>query len=145
MTVLVDTSVWSLALRRRPEDLSAAQHLAVAEWSELVREGRIQLIGPIRQELLSGLRHKRQFALLERRLWAFPDIPIETADYVEAAAFFNLLRDRGITGAPTDLLICAVAHRRQWAIFALGEDFERYARILPIRLHSVAAASARKS
>ena len=143
--VLVDTSVWALALRRRPEDLSANQQLVVAEWSELVREGRVQLIGPIRQELLSGLRHKQQFALLEKRLSAFPDTSIETADYVEAARFFNFLRERGSSGAPTDLLICAVAHRREWAIFALDEDFERYARSLPVRLHRVALASAKKS
>ena len=141
---LVDTSVWSLALRRRPEDLSAEQQLAVAEWSDLVREGRVQLIGPIRQELLSGLRHKQQFALLEKRLSAFPDTLIKTTDYVEAARFFNLLRERGITGAPTDLLICAVAHRRDWAIFALDEDFQCYARMLPIRLHRMASASAKK-
>jgi len=140
VTVLVDTSVWSLALRRRPQHLNAEQQLVVAEWSELVREGRVQMIGPVRQELLSGLRHKRQFALLEKRLSAFPDNPIQTTDYLEAARFFNLLRERGITGAPIDLLICAVARRRDWAIFALDEDFERYARILPIRLHRVAPA-----
>ena len=138
--VLVDTSVWSLALRRRPKDLSREQQLVVREWSELVREGRVQMIGPVRQELLSGLRHKQQFALLEQRLAAFSDTPIETADYVEAARLFNLLRDRGITGAPSDLLICAVAHRREWAIFALDEDFERYARVVPMRLHRVAPA-----
>ncbi len=51
--VLVDTSVWSLALRRKPEHLSPREQLLVAEWSELVREGRVQMIGPIRQELLS--------------------------------------------------------------------------------------------
>jgi predicted nucleic acid-binding protein len=133
--VLVDTSVWSLALRRRPEHLSPPEQLLVAEWSELVREGRVQMIGPIRQELLSGLRHKQQFALLEERLSVFPDTPIETADYLEAARFFNLLQAGGVTGTPIDLLICAVAHRREWAIFALDTDFERYARILPLRLH----------
>ena len=96
--VLVDTSVWSLALRRRPEHLSPREQLLVAEWSELVREGRVQMIGPIRQELLSGLRHKQQFALLEERLSVFPDTPIETADYLEAARFFNLLQAGGVTG-----------------------------------------------
>ena len=143
MTVLVDTSVWSLALRRRPKDLRPDQQLIVAEWSELVREGRVQLIGPIRQELLSGLRHARQFTLLEQRLAAFPDAAIETQDYVEAARIFNLVREKGVTGAPVDLLICAVARRRQWAIFALDEDFERYTRILPIRLHRVRSVPAK--
>lgn len=138
--VLVDTSVWSLALRRRPKDLSPDQQVVVAEWAELVRDGRVQMIGPIRQELLSGLRYKQQFELLEQRLAAFPDAPIETADYVEAARLFNLLRDKGVTGAPTDLLICAVARRREWTVFAVDEDFERYARVAPIGLHRVAPA-----
>lgn len=133
--VLVDTSVWSLALRRKPEQLSPQERFLAAEWSELVREGRVEMIGPIRQELLSGLRHKQQFALLEERLSVFPDTTIETADYLEAARFFNLLRVGGVTGTPIDLLICAVAGRREWAIFTLDADFERYARILPIRLH----------
>jgi predicted nucleic acid-binding protein len=138
--VLVDTSVWSLALRRKPEHLSSQEQLLVAEWSELVREGRVQMIGPIRQELLSGLRHKQQFALLEERLSVFPDTPIETADYLEAVRFFNLLQGAGVPGAPIDLLICAVARRREWAIFTLDADFERYARILPIRLHRLPSA-----
>ena len=138
--VLVDTSVWSLALRRRPEHLSQQEQLLVAEWSELVREGRVQMIGPVRQELLSGLRHKQQFALLEERLSVFQDTPIETADYLEAARFFNLLQAGGVTGTPIDLLICAVARRREWAIFSLDADFERYARILPLRLHRLPSA-----
>jgi hypothetical protein len=141
--VLVDTSVWSLALRRRPADLNPGQQVVVAEWAELVREGRVQLIGPVRQELLSGVRSRRQFAVLEDRLAAFPDVRLETADYVEAARFFNSLRERGITGAPTDLLICAVTHRRGWSIFARDEDFERYAEVLPLRLHRVSSGGVR--
>ena len=66
-----------------------------------MREGRVQMIGPIRQELLSGLRHKQQFALLEERLSVFPDTPIETADYLEAARFFNLLQAGGAPGLPS--------------------------------------------
>jgi hypothetical protein len=138
--VLVDTSVWSLALRRKPEHPSQREEFLVAQWSELVREGRVQMIGPIRQELLSGLRHKQQFALLEERLSVFPDTVIETADYLEAARFFNLLQAGGVTGTPIDLLICAVAHRREWAIFTSDADFERYSRILPIRLHRLPSA-----
>ena len=138
--VLVDTSVWSLALRRKPEHLSPREQLLVSEWSELVREGRVQMIGPIRQELLSGLRHKQQFSLLEERLSVFLDTPIETSDYLEAARFFNLLQGGGVTGTPIDLLICAVAHRREWAIFTSDADFERYARILPLRLHRLPSA-----
>ena len=135
--VLVDTSVWSLVLRRRPDSLNLDQQRVVGEWSDLVREARVQLIGPIRQEILSGVRLKQQFAELADRLAAFPDTPIETADYVEAARFFNLCREHGVAAAPTDVLICAVAARLNCAIFSLDDDFERYAKLLPIRLHRI--------
>jgi predicted nucleic acid-binding protein len=135
--VLVDTSVWSLALRRQSHALQPADRTIVAQWAELVREGRVQLIGPIRQELLSGLKDLRQFALLEQRLECFPDARVESLDYVEAAGYFNLLRKKGISGTGIDLLICAVAARSNWPIFTVDLDFTRYASHLPIRLYSV--------
>ncbi|MEK7753298.1 MAG: PIN domain-containing protein [Acidobacteriota bacterium] len=136
MMVLVDTSVWSLALRRRPGDLSPAEERIVATWAELVRWGRVRMIGPIRQELLSWIRSEKQFSHLKSALEAFPDEALETEDYIEAARFFNLCRSRGVTPAHIDLLICATAIRRKWAVFSLGADFQRYARILSLRLHS---------
>jgi predicted nucleic acid-binding protein len=133
--VLVDTSVWSLALRRQPLDLSPPEKGIVAVWSELVRQGRVRLLGPIRQEILSGLRDAEQFTALRERLAAFPDAPIEAGDYVQAARFFNLCRGRGVAGSHTDMLICAVGHRFHWPVFSVDADFARYAKLLPIRLH----------
>jgi predicted nucleic acid-binding protein len=135
MMVLVDTSVWSMALGRRPGDLSPAEERIVATWAELVRWGRVR-IGPIRQELLSGIRSEEQFTRLESALKAFPDEALETEDYIEAARFFNLRRSRGVTPAPIDLLICAAAMRRKWPVFSLDADFQRFAHILSLRLHS---------
>ena len=51
MNVIVDTSVWSLALRRTPARTSAE----AAELAELIREGRVAMIGAVRQEILSGV------------------------------------------------------------------------------------------
>jgi len=76
MMVLVDTPTWSLALRRRPENRSPQdQHLTKA-LAELIREGRVQMIGPIRQELLSGFREETQFRKLRDYLRAFPENPL---------------------------------------------------------------------
>ena len=61
---------------------------------------------------------------------------LETEDFIEAARFFNLCRSRGVTPAHIDLLICATAMRREWPVFSLDADFQRYARILSLRLHS---------
>ena len=93
MKVIVDTSVWSLALRRS-ENASAP----VGELRSLILDHAVQMIGPIRQDILSGLKSEAQFRQLEERLQSFPDFPILTADYVDAARFFNTCRSHGIQG-----------------------------------------------
>lgn len=64
MKSLVDTAVWSLALRRRTGDLSPGERRIVFEWRELVKKGRAALIGSIRQEVLSGIRRESDFGRL---------------------------------------------------------------------------------
>jgi predicted nucleic acid-binding protein len=136
MTVLVDTPVWSLALRRRPEHLSASQQGLVNVLAELIREGRAQMLGPVRQELLSGIREETQFKRIRDYLRAFREPSLEAEDYEDAARMSNQCRSGGIAGSPVDFLICAAAHRRGWAIFTTDRDFQNYASVLPLRLHS---------
>ena len=135
MKVLIDTCVWSLALRRAPEDLTKDQALAVAELRELIGEGRAALIGPIRQELLSGIRRTEDFERLRGSLGAFEDTPITRDEYEQAARFFNLCRSRGITGTPGDLLICAAAVRHKQSVFTTDRDFDLYSQHLPVDLY----------
>lgn len=131
MKVIVDTSVWSLALRRG-SDASSAQ---ADELRNLIADQRVQMIGPIRQELLSGIRLDRQFERLDKHLAAFPDLPVTTADYVAAARFFNVCRAKGVQGSNTDFLICALAARCDMAIYTTDRDFCQFAKHLPITLH----------
>ena len=131
MRVIVDTSVWSEALRRSTK----AESDVVREFRCLILEHRVDIIGPIRQEVLSGLRETSQFEKLEKHLAAFPDISLETADHTMAAKFFNTCRANGIQGSNTDFLICAVAVRRQLAIYTTDKDFPLFAGHLPIVLH----------
>jgi len=134
MRVLVDTSVWSLALRRaQPSDRTDS-----AELHRLIRDHLVEIIGPIRQEILSGIREPSQFEQLERFLAAFPDAPVLTGDYVMAAKFFKLCRSKGIQGSNTDFLICAVAARSDFMVFTADHDFGLYAVCLPVTLHQVA-------
>lgn len=132
MNVLVDTCVWSLAFRRQ----AAATHAAVRELGELITEGRVQMIGPIRQELLSGIPKPEQFRLLRDRLRAFPDLPIATEDHELAAEYFAKARAAGIQGSNTDFLICALSSRHSLPILTADRDFENFARVLPIPLHA---------
>jgi predicted nucleic acid-binding protein len=139
MIVLVDTPIWSLALRRKPEHLSPLERQLTETLAELVRDGRVQLLGPVRQELLSGIREEAQFRKLRDYLRAFPEHPLEAEDYEEAAHMSNRCRTHGIAGSAIDFLICAAAHRRSWIIFTTDRDFQSYASVLPLRLHSATA------
>jgi len=131
VNVLVDTSVWSLALRRAKRQTDAAS----LELNELIQEGRIVMLGPIRQELLSGIKVKSQFDLLRDHLRSFPDLDLESLDYEEAAFAFDRCREKGIQGSNTDFLLCAVAQRRGLAIYTTDGDFRHYAKVLKLTLH----------
>jgi predicted nucleic acid-binding protein len=133
--VLVDTSVWSLALRRKSEAISAGEKVIVAELSELIGEGRAAIIGLVRQELLSGVKTPEQYEKLRLHLRSFDDEPVDRADYEDAAKFGNQCRTKGIAVFAVDILICAVAIKRGWTIFSTDPDFATYARVLPIKLH----------
>jgi predicted nucleic acid-binding protein len=107
----------------------------VKEWRALVHDGRVAVMGPIRQEILSGVRLEQDFVRLRERLADYDDIPILTADYEQAARFFNICRARGVTGGGVDLLICAVAHRLDLPIFTTDPDFGTYSKHVPVKLH----------
>jgi predicted nucleic acid-binding protein len=135
MNALVDTSVWSLALRRKNESLTTNERLLVTELSELIREGRVRVIGLVRQELLSGVKTSEQYEKLRLYLRSFRDEAIDTSDYEEAAKAGNRCRAKGIAVSIVDILLCAIAIKRQWAIFATDPDFSNYARVLPLQIH----------
>jgi len=128
MKVLVDTSVWSFALRRH-EPSPIADRLA-----ELIVESLVVMIGPVRQELLSGISNPTSFEVLRDKLQAFEDHAITAGDYETAAAYYNACRKQGIQGSHVDFLICAVSSNNNLLIFTTDQDFTRYAEFLPIRL-----------
>jgi len=135
MMVLVDTSVWSVALRRQAGQLTAGERAVREELAELIREGRARLIGPVRQEVLSGIRTEAQYQRLRQHLRAFPDPQLAVEDYEEAAQANNRCRAQGVSGSAIDFLICAIAMRRNWPVFTTDRDFLNYARVLPISLY----------
>jgi predicted nucleic acid-binding protein len=137
MMVLVDTPVWSLALRRRPENRSPPERHVTHALAELIREGRVQMLGPIRQELPSGLREEAQLCKLRDYLQAFPENPLELSDYEDAAQMNNRCRAQGIAGSAVDFPICAAARRRGWTILIIDRDFQNYASVLALRLHCI--------
>jgi predicted nucleic acid-binding protein len=129
--VLPDTPIWSAAFRRADTALAPCREQMV----RLVTQGLVEIIGPIRQEILSGIRDQAKFAIVRDRLRTFPDLALPTDIYEEAADNYNRCRAKGIQGSATDYLICAAAIRYDLTIFTDDKDFLGYQKVLPIRLY----------
>lgn len=131
MKVLVDTSIWSYALRSKRKGFG----VHVQELEALISDQRVIMIGPVRQEILSGYSDKSKFEKLNSKLRYFQNTQVVDDDYVQAAVFSNLCRSKGIQGSHTDFLISAVAHRLNAAIFTTDNDFVHYSKHVAISLH----------
>ena len=137
MKIIVDTSVWSLALRREKTKLNNSEILIIEELIELIKESRVVLIGPIRQEILSGIVSKTQFKKLKNKLNAFNDFFINQYDYETASELFNICRKKGVQGSHIDFLICAVSHNNNFSIFTTDKDFVNFSKFVEIQLYKV--------
>lgn len=129
MKVLVDTCVWSHALRYTKPDKQIIKRL-----TDFINDGRAVLIGPIKQEILSGLQHPEQFLKLKEILSSFEEINLKSSHFEKAAEFSNLCRSKGVQGSTIDFLICAVAYSESMYIFTIDNDFKNYSKHLPIKL-----------
>ena len=131
--VLVDTPIWSYALRsKKPEFEQHSAHLQT-----LIQLQQVVIIGPIRQEILSGYSDLAKFSLVRDKLSGFENTPITASDYVQAAECFNRCRQNGVQGSHIDFLICAVSLRLCVEIYTTDKDFENYQKYLPIKLYNV--------
>jgi predicted nucleic acid-binding protein len=129
--VLVDTSIWSLALRRRGN----ATAPEVPELHKLINQGLVVLIGHVRQEVLSGIKHEAQFTRLRDTLRAFPDLPLTAEDYEQAAELCNKCVSRGIQASHIDLLLAAAAISKGFAVFTTDQDFANIAQVAQVPIH----------
>jgi hypothetical protein len=124
--LLVDTSVWSLALRRQDAgSLSPDEQKLKAELVQAIQDGRVAMLGLIRQELLSGIKEKAQFDKVKAALDAYLDEPINTADHEYAARIYNECRNEGVEAGTVDILICALAARRSWEVLSADSSLNR--------------------
>jgi predicted nucleic acid-binding protein len=130
--VIVDSDVWSEAFRKKGKESASVHALR-----NLISEGEVTMIGPIRQETLSGIKENAKYERIKDALRAFPSQRIDEPIYEMAASFFNLCRSKGIQGSHTDYLICACAVKWKASILTKDKDFTRYAKYLPIDLHTV--------
>ncbi len=133
MKVLVDTPIWSYALRSKNNEYQ----IEIDALTSLIRDQRALIIGPIRQEILSGYSDMRKYLIIKDKLSYFANTPIFDTDYELAAEFSNKCRKKGIQGSHIDFLICAVANRIDISIFTNDKDFEYYQNIISIKLFKI--------
>jgi predicted nucleic acid-binding protein len=118
--LLVDTSVWSLALRRdRPPEMPEVAALAHA-----LKAGEIVVTtGLILQELLQGFRGPRAAKVIILRFSALPLLSPDLEDHVEAAALRNRCRRRGVQIGTIDALIAQLCIRHTLTLLTTDRDF----------------------
>jgi hypothetical protein len=127
--VLVDTNIWSTVLRR---NVSADDQIR-NNLMQLVDEGSVAIIGPIRQEILSGIKDEKKYLILKQYMEAFEDEKIETIDYENAALISNKCISKGFAVTAIDALIVAFVVRNGWEIYTKDKDFDRYEKISKLK------------
>lgn len=131
MKVVADTCAWSLLLRRKNETgLNHNEQSMRTALTEAIQDGQVAIIGPIRQEVLSGIKDLAQFDKLKAALKSFPNEQLTTIHYEEAARLFNICRSRGVECGSTDILICAVAAEKNWTILTNDGGIKRCIEVL---------------
>ena len=130
MKVLVDTCIWSHVLSHKKPNTELTEKL-----KDLIKDGRVVMIGPIRQELLSGISELSQFRKLKDKLSSFDDLPLLSDYFIKAAEFSNICRKKGVQGSTTHFLICAISNIQKLEIFTEDNDFLNYKTYLPIHIY----------
>jgi predicted nucleic acid-binding protein len=133
--IIVDTTIWSKAYRRK--QITEKDQKVVDELNRILDEYSEILIGPVRQELLSGISNNDVFEDIKEKLDNFNNYIIQLDDHDRAAEYFNICQRHGIQGSLTDYLICAVANKYNLEIFTADNDFKHYKKYLPIRLYQM--------
>jgi len=131
MSVLVDTSVWSLALRKK----GPADHPAVKKLTALLESHEdLVLVGIVQQEILQAFRSESTFRRVATHLESFPLLPMERADYVAAARIHRRCASKGVTASTVDCLIAAACIRHKAILLTTDKDFEQIASHSGLRL-----------
>jgi predicted nucleic acid-binding protein len=129
--VLVDTSVWSLALRKK----GAADHPAVARLASLLRADEdVFVTGLILQEVLQAFRSETSFRTIVKHFEPFPLLELERADYVYAAGLHRRCAAKGVSASTADCQIASAAVRHRCGLLTADRDFERIARLTDLDL-----------
>jgi len=131
MKLLVDTSIWSLALRRKPHIFNKEALIL----KNFIEQGEdIYLVGIILQEILQGIKNPKDFLQLKEYLEAFPLVELTRDDYIKAAELKNILIKKGRQISTIDALIAQTAISRDLYLFTADDDFSHIAKSTKLKL-----------
>jgi predicted nucleic acid-binding protein len=138
MSLFVDTSVWSLALRR-----DAPPHVAevAALRSALEHSEPVLTTGLVLQELLQGFSGPKARDQIVGHLSALPLLVPDRSDHIEAADLRNSCRRVGVQIGTIDALLAQLCIRHRLTMLSADDDFAAIARHLPLRLWNGKPAS----
>jgi predicted nucleic acid-binding protein len=128
LNIFVDTSVWSLALRRdAPPDLPE-----VNELRRSLDTGTVYCTGLVLQELLQGFsKPKAQRQIISR----FSALPL----LVHAAELRNRCRRKGVQAGTIDVLLAQLCVRYELTMLTTDKDFRNMASIVSLSVWDLAA------
>ncbi len=131
MTLLVDTSVWSLALRRDIE----APDPEVHELKEALFGSEVVVTtGLVLQELLQGFSGPKAQAQIVERFSALPLLQPDRDDHVNAARVRNMCRKAGVQLGTIDALLAQLCIRHDLTLLTTDRDFTHAAEHCPLRV-----------
>lgn len=130
MNIFVDTSVWSLALRRdSPPDVPEVRRLREALGADAVHT-----TGLVLQELLQGFRGPRARAQIVDRFAAIALIVPTRDDHIEAARLRNACHRRGVQVGTIDALLARLCIAHDLVMLSADRDFASIAESTTLRL-----------
>lgn len=130
MSLLVDTSVWSLAMRRDTSSLEPE----VTTLIEAIDSGsEIYSTGFILQELLQGFTKPKAHDLIIERFASMPMLVPDTSDYIEAADLRNRCRRKGVQASTIDALIAQLSLRFNLSLLTTDKDFHYISKVVKLK------------
>lgn len=132
MNVLVDTSVWSLALRRdAPADVPE-----VHELRRFLEDGTVFCTGLILQELLQGFAKPKAHRQIIEHFAALPLLVPGREDHIHAAEMRNRCRRKGVQAGTIDALLAQLCVRYDLTMLTTDKDFRNMAAIVSLSVWS---------
>ena len=131
MTLLVDTSVWSLALRRDAE----AVEPEVQELKDALFGAEVVVVtGLVLQELLQGFSGAKAHTQIIERFSALPLLQPDREDHIAAARLRIACRQAGVQIGTIDALLAQLAIRHDLTLLTTDKDFTHAAKHCALRV-----------